>query len=109
MAIGVTLQISIKGIPTTLKFDINTAEWFRCNYSAMLQRYPDGFTELAAGLRSTTIAFCAYHIYCKDIRASATLTFDDFFTWATEQSQTEEGRQMLNKINDLFSTISMSK
>lgn len=100
-----TVEISIKGIEAKLKFGPATAELFPHQMSAMLERYPENFTEYAALFRPPTLAYCGYYINCKETEMPLVLSFDDFCEWSVEARETEEGRQLLNKINELYTKL----
>lgn len=96
------IEISIKGIPATLIFDKRTAELFPYNLNAILKRYPDSFTEYSAYFRPPTLAYCGYYIHCHDANISADISFDDFCEWADSARKNQEGRCLLNLINELY-------
>jgi hypothetical protein len=94
--------ISVNSIEATLKFSAETAELFPFQMSAILERYPDNFTEYAAAFRPPALAYCGYYIHCKNTGANLLLSFDDFCLWSADAIKTEEGRRLLNHINELY-------
>lgn len=97
------IEISVKGITTTLTFDKRTAELYPHQMSAIMQLYPDRFTEYAALFRPPALAYCGYYIHCKDSQKPLKIPFDDFLIWSTQTLKTASGRHLMNQINELYS------
>jgi hypothetical protein len=100
---GYNIEIFITGINANLTFNRRTAELFPHQMSAMLERYPDNFTEYSALFRPPTLAYCGYYVHCQETDMPVILSFDDFCEWSKDALETEEGRLLMNNISELYS------
>lgn len=96
------IEISVKGITTTLTFDNRTAELFQHQIKAILKSDPDNLLAYAAAFGLAALVFCGYSIHCQYNDMPLIFSFDDFAEWAVKQAETTKGVELITKINNLY-------
>jgi hypothetical protein len=96
------IEISVKGITTTLTFDNRTAELYQHQVLVVLQQFPNDFVAFAARLGLATLVFCGYCIHCQENEMPLIFSYEDFIDWSTKQTETEPGIEMINNISQIY-------
>jgi hypothetical protein len=96
------IEISVKGITTTLTLDNRTAELFQEEILALLKRYPNDFGAYVARFGVATLVNCGYCINCQDNDMPMIFTIEDFVAWAEKQAETQPGIDLIQKVSNLY-------
>ncbi len=97
-----TIEISVKGITTSLTFDKRTAELYQHQIAAVLQQTPNDFYAFAVKLGLATLVYCGYYVHCKDIDLPLIFSIEDFSEWAIQQADTAPGYDCINNITQIY-------